>query len=70
MGTSPDVCRLWMGLLDHLSADHSETLANALEALQLGLRLARLQTRPRWHALDRLKVKTIRLLVQIGQKCV
>lgn len=62
-----------MGLLDHLSADQRETFTSTLEALQLGLdRLcgARPERRPRWHEVDRLEVKTVRPLVQVGQESV
>ena len=62
--------RLWMGLFDHLSEDQRGLLGDTLEALQLGLdRLggARPDRRPRWHEVDRLEVKAIRPLVQVGQ---
>jgi hypothetical protein len=62
-----------MGLLDRLSEEQRTLFTDTLEALQLGLDHlggARPERRPRWHEVDRLEVKAIRPLVQVGQESV
>ena len=58
------------GLLSDLAPDMQQDVLTVLESLQLGLdRLggARPDRKPRWHEVDRIELKQVRPLVQVGQ---